>query len=251
MGMACYRAKVREVLVNPGYHRERELVRLDFFQIYGLVDARLRTKERRNANEPGETWEQVFWPMYEEGFQHQEHWHRRSEEALDSLMDWIGQLATSRRVIQTPFPYMQIDARQPTASDLLWMYLVVGIKLEECFGLKHVFVPDEAYMKLVGERTQLRWSVWGIVHGGASLRDFKAWWLHIQRDLRTAPGRSVSGPIAGNLGTPGAQDDHALPQTANPDPPSPRRRRRTRAENIACICGYLEKHPDATNAEIA
>lgn len=149
-----------------------------------------------------EAWEKALWPMYEEGFRYQERWHKRAEEALASLRHWTEELSTTGAAFRTPFPYMEPDNRRPSGGDLLWMYIIVGLKLERSFGLTHVFIPEHVHSALVYERHYLNHSVWGMLHRATSLRDIKTWWLHIQRDLRMAESlpnsnaEVIAGPTA-------------------------------------------------------
>lgn len=228
-------------------------------------DASRETEQRRSNDdkrrESSLEWEQLLWPMYEEGFRHRERWRKRTKEAVDSVTDWAKRDKMGRSFLRTPFPYMASDSRTPTDDDLPWMYLIVGMKLEVFFGLKHVFIREDVYMDLAGHYHLLQQSVLGMVHRGASQRDYRTWWLHIQKDLESAPSPPVhgKGPSAGptqehnlpDLRTQGPPDTRSSSQTPGAGLPPAQTRRKTRAQNIAIICGYLEGHPEATNSDIA
>jgi hypothetical protein len=227
-------------------------------------DAPRETEQRSDDDQRRELiqiWEQLLWPMYEEGFRHREHWRQRTKEAVESVTDWARRDETGRVFLRTPFPYMACDSRTLTDDDLPWMYLIVGMKLEVFFGLKHVFIAEDVYMDLAGHYHLLQQSVWGMVHRAASRRDYRTWWLHIQKDLESAPAAAIhgkglsAGPTqeynVSHLRTQAPADTRASSQTPGAELPIVRRRRKTRAENIASICGYLEGRPDATNADIA
>ena len=122
-------------------------------------------------------------PKYERALRHKNHWQQRVREAIRSLQDYDTALAKERPPERSPLPYMPSDSRQPDAEDHFWRYLVLGQGLEELYGCRAIFIPEDAKLELVELWQHLETPFWGYVHRLLDVREFQIQWLHLEANL--------------------------------------------------------------------
>jgi hypothetical protein len=182
------------------HENEKESVRTSRAE-NGEKPARANHGTQNNTEEPSpdvakERSEQILGPMFDKAFGFREHWRERVKEAVDSLTSWIEQSEKGRCSSVAPFPYMEPDVRKPTAKDLSWMYIVVGLKLEDFIHTQDVFVPEESAWKL---RYRSRWiqvSVFNMVRRWPSLTEWQAWWRFVEADLPSGKTPDTQSPFS-------------------------------------------------------
>jgi len=182
-GMACLKAKVRQVLVSSGLYTLDELKKLTIHEIIYLVDKQLVKTDYKEREQIQEQWQKEFREAHNTAFKHKEYWRKRAREAIDLVRKWHDNYCVSETG-RTPFPYMNgNNPRLPDSEDVLWMYLVLGMKLQEVYGLRYVFIPDDVEIEMVSLFKYIEKPVWGIVHGAGSLEDFKTYWGYVEQDI--------------------------------------------------------------------
>jgi hypothetical protein len=136
-------------------------------------------------------WRDTLMPKYERALRHKGHWQQRVREAIQALKDYEAALAGGQTVARPPLPYMADDARQPDTADHHWRYLALGQGLEELYGCRCVFIPEDVQLELVDLWQLLEKPFWGYVHRVLDLREFQIQWLHLQDDLANDDAKEI------------------------------------------------------------
>lgn len=182
-GKACFKQKVKEILCKPDSYEYEDLKKLTTREIIALMDIQLNKAGNEAFRKNMTQWQTELREAYNIGLAHKEYWQKNVIEAIKSLRQWYDNFTKGNISARYPLPYMKDNSRLPDTEDLPWMYLVLGMKLQEIYSLKRVFIPENVEIEMVGLWNLLEKPVWGIVHGAGSLEDFKTWWGIVKRDI--------------------------------------------------------------------
>ncbi len=183
LGKACFKQKVKEILCKPDSYEYEDLKKLTTREILALMDIQLNKAGNESFNKYITQWQSELREAFNIGFAHKEYWQKNTTEVIKSLKQWYADFIEGNISARYPLPYMKDNSRPPDTEDLYWMYLVLGIKLQDVYGLKYIFIPEDVETEMVGLWSLIEKPVWGIVHSAGSLEDFKTWWGIVKRDI--------------------------------------------------------------------
>jgi hypothetical protein len=191
LGKACFKQKVKEILCKPNSYEYEDLKKITTRELLALMEIELNKTGNESFNKNITQWQAELREAFNIGLTHKEHWQKSTTEAIKLLKQWYDDFIKGNITARYPLPYMKDNSRPPDIEDLHWMYLVLGMKLQEIYNLKYIFIPEDVETEMVGLWSLIEKPVWGIVHGAGSLEDFKTWWGLVKHDIEKSRNKNI------------------------------------------------------------
>jgi hypothetical protein len=195
-GKACFKQKVKEILVKSGLYEYEDLKKLTTRQILALMDIQLNRTGNDAFKKYTTQWQNELREAYQIGLNHKDYWQNCVIEAVESAKQWYEDCFIKGKFIsKIPLPYMDDYYRNPNLEDLQWMYWVLGMKLEYVFGIDRIFIPEDVRkdMNDLNFYRLIEKSVSSIVYGVTTVEEFKTWWGIIKQDIESSDGENKAG----------------------------------------------------------
>ncbi|HUV66584.1 MAG TPA: hypothetical protein VMW24_22035, partial [Sedimentisphaerales bacterium] len=186
INMNRFKQLVRRFLIDTRILTQEEAVRTTFFELAEMLMREIDHEADRRHEQRTEG----VRDMWKTGLVHKEHWQARARQLIDFLEECNVALSKGEQIAEAPFPFINIKRllppwgfRLPNASDLPWLFWVLGRTLESVFGIEYILIPRYARQRLESEDLLIYKMFIRQQLSVCSFEDCKAHWPLLESDL--------------------------------------------------------------------